>query len=459
MEFNSLAYLLFLPTVFALYWLGGGLRWRNGVVVAASFLFYGWWDWRFLCLMIATCALNFAAARWMERTAHRKWLCGATLAMNFGILGVFKYYDFFAESLDALLQPLGIDAGFPLLHLILPVGISFYTFQVTGYVIDVYRRQTRAVEDVMQFFAFVSFFPQLVAGPIERSSQLLPRFGVVQRFDRAEAVEGMRRILWGLMKKMLLADNCGAVADQIFSQSGSASIEELWLGALCFAFQIYGDFSGYSDMAIGSARLFGIRLMENFDRPYLSRSIPDFWRRWHISLMTWLRDYVYIPLGGNRHGVWRKWRNTFAVFVLSGLWHGAGWTFVCWGIWHALLFVPYSLVGCLKTVRSGLTGLLQGALCFVLVLIGWVMFRAENMAQAGRYIYGMLGGAEGGGYAFSRMPLLFIALFMAAECFLHGKLPFDRLRHRSLRMLIYLLLFLLTLWFGGRPATFIYFQF
>ncbi len=459
MEFNSLAYLLFLPTVFALYWMGGGLRWRNGVVVAASFVFYGWWDWRFLCLMIATCGLNFAAARLMERTERRRLLCVATVAMNFAILGVFKYYDFFAESLVALLQPLGIAPSVPLLHLILPVGISFYTFQTTGYVVDVYRRQTRAASDVVQFFAFVSFFPQLVAGPIERSSQLLPQFGVVQRFSRSEAVDGMRRILWGLMKKMLLADNCGAVADQIFAQSATASVAELWMGALCFAFQIYGDFSGYSDMAIGSARLFGIRLMENFDLPYLSRTIPEFWRRWHISLMTWLRDYVYIPLGGNRYGVWRKWRNTFTVFILSGLWHGAGWTFVCWGIWHALLFVPYALFGFLKTARGGLLGVMQGVLCFALVLIGWVMFRAENMAQAWHYLIGMLGGAEGMDYAYSRQPLLFIALFFAVECFLRGRLPFGRLPHRSLRMLVYLLLFLLTLWFGGRPATFIYFQF
>ncbi len=463
MLFNSLAYLLFLPIAFLVYWTVPG-RWRNAVVVAASFVFYGWWDVRFLGLMVLTCAVNYAAALLMDAVARRRTVCALAVVFNFAVLGAFKYYDFFAGSLAALCRDFGWQLHPPVLHVMLPVGISFYTFQVTGYVVDVYRRATPATRDVLRFFAFISFFPQLVAGPIERSTQLLPQFARVQRFDRAQAVDGMRQILWGLMKKMVLADNCAAVADYAFAHPTTLSSADLWLGIVCFAFQIYGDFSGYSDMAVGSAKLFGIRLMKNFDRPYFARTIPDFWRRWHISLMTWFRDYVYIPLGGNRRGRLRQYANTAAVFAISGLWHGAGWTFVVWGLYHAALFLPYSLLRpvlarCGRWATPPLT-----LLTFLLVLMGWVVFRAPDMATAGHYLAGLFDPDRWGPTSCSRLPLLYIGLLVAAEAVSRREHPLalaghGLLCHRAVRMALYYALFIGTLLAGGRPTEFIYFQF
>ncbi len=463
MLFTSLAYLLFLPTVFALYW-GLPSRWRCFVVVVASAVFYGWWDVRFLGLMAATCGAAWALALPMERQkgTTRRLLCGIAIGIGLSVLCVFKYFDFFVASAAAAFESLGWRTNLPLLGVVLPVGVSFYTFQAIGYVVDVYRGEVRAERSLLRFFAFVGFFPQLVAGPIERSAHLLPQFASPRRFDRADATEGMRRILWGLLKKMVLADNCGAVADHIFANYDAASTSELWVGALCFAFQIYGDFSAYSDIAIGSARLFGIRLMENFDKPYFSRSIPEFWRRWHVSLMTWLRDYVYIPLGGSRRGTGRKWLNTLTVFLLSGLWHGAGWTFVAWGAYHALLFLPYSLIPSLTAESRGLGGLLKQGGVFVLVLLGWVLFRAESISVAFTYLQGMFS-AAGEGVGYSRMPLLYILVFMAVEA-LWGATPLrfksvGFFRYSAVRMVVYLVLFFAALFLGGRPAEFIYFQF
>lgn len=462
MLFNSLAYLIFLPTVFLLYW-GLPARFRCTIVVAASFLFYGWWDVRFLGLMTLVCACNWLAGIGLESVRHRRRLCTGVVLFNFSILGVFKYHDFFAQSLETALTTMGWDVHFPLLQFVLPVGISFYTFQATGYVVDVYRRHTPAERDALRFFAFISFFPQLVAGPIERSSRLLPQFATPRRFDRPQATDGMRLILWGLMKKMLVADNCAVVADHVFANSATASAGDLWWGAVCFAFQIYGDFSGYSDMAVGSAKLFGIELMRNFERPYLSHDIPEFWRRWHISLMSWFRDYVYIPLGGNRWGKLRKWRNTLTVFLLSGIWHGAGWTFVAWGLYHALLFVPASLFrktsGQRERRHPG-----QVAVTFMLVVIGWVIFRSADMAQAVGYVAGMFDLSRGIGLSCSRLPVLYIAALMLAEYGCRGRHPLDfrghgLLRFRATRFAVYYILFLFTLWAGGKPAAFIYFQF
>lgn len=463
MQFTSLAYLLFLPTVFLLYW-GLPSRWRCAVVVVASAVFYVWWDVRFLALMVATCGAVWALALCMEgrRGAARRRLAGAAVGVSLSVLCGFKYFDFFMASASAALESLGWRANLPLLGVALPVGVSFYTFQTIGYVVDVYRGEVLAERSALRFFAFVGFFPQLVAGPIERSANLLPQFALPRRFDRAEATEGMRRILWGLLKKMVLADNCGAVADHVFAHYEAASSGELWVGALCFAFQIYGDFSAYSDMAIGSARLFGIRLMENFDRPYFSCSVPEFWRRWHISLMTWLRDYVYIPLGGSRRGAGRKWFNTLAVFLLSGLWHGAGWTFVAWGAYHAVLFLPYALFPALGAVRRGLGDLCRRALVFFLVLLGWVVFRAESLDVALVYLQRMFS-FTAGGIGYSRLPLLYIVLFVTVEA-LWGAAPLKLkptgwLRYGAVRMAVYLVLFLTALLLGGRPAEFIYFQF
>lgn len=466
MSSTSLAYLFFVPAVFLLYW-SVPARWRNAVIVAASCVFYGWWSWSLLALMLMVCAVNFLAGRAIEHGSRRKATCTCVIAFNFLVLGVFKYYDFFIDNLRMLCAEAGWTLHAPVLDLLLPVGISFYTFQATGYVIDVYRRQTRATESWLQFFAFITFFPQLVAGPIERSRQLLPQFsGRSLRFSRPMAVDGMRQILWGLTKKMLLADNCAAVADYAFSHSSTLSMPDLWTGALCFAFQIYGDFSGYSDMAIGTAKLFGIRLMRNFDRPYFSRSVPEFWRRWHISLMTWFRDYVYIPLGGSRHGRWKKTRNTFAVFLLSGLWHGAAWTYVAWGLYHALLFLPARKHPAEETVKPTLKAIAQVSATFVCVLLGWVIFRAANMSQAAGYLCGLFDLTRWGGTTCSRLPLLYIALLLLCEsrCKADHPLALDRcglriFRHRAARLLVYYVLFLLTLAAGGPATQFIYFQF
>ena len=325
MLFNSFEYILFLPIVFLLYWFvfdyamrgcKHQLLWQNLLIVVASYIFYGWWDWRFLILIAITTLCSFASGlmiSWCERNlseggkySRLKWLFNpklwlwANILLNLGILGVYKYYDFFAREFAELI---GIEADFLLLHLILPVGISFYTFQALSYSIDVYRKQIEPCHDIVAFTAFLSFFPQLVAGPIERATNLLPQFQRKRSFDYATAVDGMRQILWGLFKKIVVADNCATYVDIVFADISSHSGSTLLLAAVLFTFQIYGDFSGYSDIAIGTAKLFGIKLMRNFNVPYFSRDIAEFWRRWHISLTTWFRDYVYIPLGGSRPNI------------------------------------------------------------------------------------------------------------------------------------------------------------
>ena len=462
MQFNSLSYALFLPVVFLLYWVSP-FRYRNILLVVASFIFYGSWSWGFLALMFFTGLVNWGTALWMGHTSHRKWLLWITLLVNFLILGTFKYFNFFAENLMDFLSLFHLSVDIHLLNIILPVGISFYTFQVSGYVVDVYQRKLNAVSDIWHFFAFLSFFPQLVAGPIEQAGHLLPQLGRQRQFDYTQAASGMRLILWGLMKKMLLADNCGHVADMIFDQYQTCTTTELWMGAIFFSFQIYGDFSGYTDMAIGSAKLFGIELMQNFRRPYLSVSIPDFWRNWHISLMMWFRNYIYIPLGGNKKGVLKKWRNVFAVFALSGLWHGAGWTYVVWGLYHAALFIPYSFLP-VRESESGLRKVGQIAITFMLVCMGWVIFRSENMVQAVDYLSGMIVGQNGWQYGYSRLPILIIVAFFSLELWSKGNNPLDFkcggwLKYKVVRSFIYFGLFLLTLGMGGQSAQFIYFQF
>ena len=344
MVFNSIQFAIFLPIVFAIYWLlRKNLKLQNLFVVLASYVFYGWWDWRFLFLIAFTSFCSWGSGLLIHQTSNIKhqtspkfWLI-ANVVLNLGILGVFKYYDFFVTSFAGMS---GVDASRHLLNVILPVGISFYTFQALSYSIDVYRNKIEPTRDPIVFFAYVAFFPQLVAGPIERATNLLPQFQKARTFDYTEAVEGCRRILWGLFKKMVIADNCAVYVDSVWKDYANQSGSTLVLAAVVFAFQIYGDFSGYSDIAIGTAKLFGINLRDNFLTPYFSRNVAEFWKRWHISLNTWFVDYVYIPLGGSREGRWNTIRNTFVIFLLSGLWHGANWTYVGWGAYHALLFVP-----------------------------------------------------------------------------------------------------------------------
>lgn len=397
MLFNSLEFAIFLPIAFLLYWFvfNRKVRWQNLFVVVASYIFYGWWDWRFLFLIAFTSFCSWGSGLLIQKyreTPTAKLCHVLNIVLNLAILGVFKYYNFFVSSFSKLFS-LGHADGL-LLHIILPVGISFYTFQALSYSIDVYRQKLEPTRDIIQFFAFVSFFPQLVAGPIERATNLLPQFEKPRKFDYSQAVDGMRQILWGLFKKIAVADTCAVYVDQVFGNFQAQNGTTLIIAAILFAIQIYGDFSGYSDIAIGTAKLFGIRLMRNFRNPYFSRDIAEFWRRWHISLTTWFRDYVYIPLGGSRVSKGKIIRNTFIIFLLSGFWHGANWTFIAWGAYHAILFLPLILMGknrkYLNEVAEGKalpslkeTG--QMLLTFMLATAGWIIFRSDSIAQAWQY--------------------------------------------------------------------------
>lgn len=438
MLFNSLEYAVFLPIVFLLYWVIGyarindslKLRMQNAFVVVASYIFYGWWDWRFLLLIAFTSLCSYGSGILMQRVERqcateltgrtidlqlvakkKKLITASNIVLNILILAVFKYYDFFVSEFAQLFN---ISTDGLLLKVILPIGISFYTFQALSYSIDVYRGNIKPTKDIIAFFAFISFFPQLVAGPIERATNLLPQFLRNRRFNCEQGMDGISQILWGLFKKIVIADNCAIYVDQVWSTYPTQSGSTMLLAAVLFTFQIYGDFSGYSDIAIGTAKLFGIKLMRNFNNPYFSRDIAEFWRRWHISLTTWFRDYVYIPLGGSRPAVDNRWigkkwtenskkliilRNTFIIFLVSGIWHGANWTFLVWGTYHAILFTPLILIGknrkytnqvadgrWVPTVKEAL----QMLLTFALVVIGWVIFRAETIGKAWEYLCGMI---------------------------------------------------------------------
>ena len=403
MLFNSIEFLFFLPIVFLLYWfVFRSYRWQNLLIVLASYVFYGWWDWRFLLLIALTSFCSFLSGVGLERyEGHRsrqKLVSAANIILNLSILGVFKYYNFFVESFSFLFSTMGLQLDWVTLNIVLPVGISFYTFQALSYTIDVYQHKLRATHDVVAFFAYISFFPQLVAGPIERATHLLPQFQKKRHFEYDKAVDGCRQMLWGFFKKMVIADNCGSIVTQIWGSYGHQPGFILFCGAILFTIQIYCDFSGYSDIAIGCARLFGFDLMKNFDYPHLARSIPEFWRRWHISLTTWFRDYVYFPLGGSRCSQGRAVRNVLLVWAVSGLWHGANWTFVCWGLYHGILLAIYNVLGIntkyqhivaygkwLPSVKE----VLQVTSTFLLVAIGLVIFRAETLTDAIGYLGGM----------------------------------------------------------------------
>lgn len=396
------------------------------------------------------------------------------MILNLAILCLFKYYNFFVRNLQSLLLPMGIHLDDITLDLILPVGISFYTFQALSYSIDVYRGRISATRDVCAFFAFISFFPQLVAGPIERATNLLPQFLAPRRFDYGRAVNGSRQILWGLFKKMVIADNCAPIVNDIFADPGEWGGINLWIGAFCFAFQIYGDFSGYSDIAIGVAKLFGINLMRNFRTPYFSRDIAEFWRKWHISLTTWFRDYIYIPLGGSRCRKSKVVRNTFVIFLVSGFWHGAEWTFVAWGAYHAALFMPLIIrdrnrkyldePGCgafLPTMRESL---LMGR-TFLLVVIGWILFRADNISRAWQYIGRMFTNFSYHGPHPSKTAVACILLLLVVEWVGRNKEhPFNiaghgLLRFSLMRWIVYFIIAMICMLFSGVQGEFIYFQF
>lgn len=400
MLFNSISFAIFLPIVFILYWfvMNKSLKLQNILLLVASYFFYSCWDWRFLFLLIFSTLLDYFTGIKMSDATNQKskrfwfWL---SISVNLGFLGVFKYYNFFAESFAAAIANFGFYVSPWTLKVILPVGISFYTFHGLSYVIDIYYGRIKAEKNFIDYSVFVSFFPLLVAGPIERATHLLPQIQKERKFDYTKAVDGLRQILWGLFKKIVIADNCAQFANLIFDNSAHYSGSTLVLGALFFTFQIYGDFSGYSDIALGTARLFGIDLLRNFAFPYFSRDIAEFWRRWHISLSTWFRDYLYIPLGGSKGGTWMRVRNTFIIFLVSGFWHGANWTFIIWGLLNAIFIMPSIIFGTnrtnLDTVASGrylpsFKEFLMLVTTFGLAVFAWIFFRAENVGHAFSYI-------------------------------------------------------------------------
>ena len=472
MLFNSIEFALFLPVVFLLYWFvfRRSVRAQNLFVVAASYLFYGWWDWRFLFLIAFTSLCSWGSGLLIERYRTRpvaKAVHVLNIVLNLAILGVFKYYDFFVTSFANLFLH-GRTDGL-LLNIILPVGISFYTFQALSYSIDVYRGKLEPTRDIVQFFAFVSFFPQLVAGPIERATNLLPQFAKPRTFDYAQAVDGMRQILWGLFKKIVVADNCAAYVDYVYGAYSTQSGLTLAIAAVLFAFQIYGDFSGYSDIAIGTSKLFGIKLMRNFDNPYFSRDIAEFWRRWHISLTTWFRDYVYIPLGGSRVSKAKVVRNTFVIFLLSGFWHGANWTFLAWGAYHAVLFMPLILLGRNRKfigvvaedrLLPSWSDFGRMLLTFILVTVGLVLFRADSISQTWHYLALLPQG--GASYTEGLAACTVYVLLMLVMEWIHraGNHGLDlHIRSTALRILLYYSLIVIMFFAYTNSEAFIYFQF
>lgn len=471
MSFNSIEYLLFLPIVFMLYWfVFKKVRFQNLLIVVASYIFYGWWDWRFLILIAFTslCSYLSGLAIANSKTGGGKLYAAANIVVNLLILGVFKYYNFFAESFASLLSSFGINADFATLKVILPVGISFYTFQALSYTIDVYRKKIEATHDVIAFFSYISFFPQLVAGPIERATNLLPQMLNKRRFDYSQAVDGIEQIVWGLFKKMVVADNCAILVNDVWGNYQEQNSITLIAGAVFFAFQIYGDFSGYSDIAIGSAKLFGIKLMRNFKLPYFSLSIPDFWKRWHISLNTWFVDYLYIPLGGSRCAKWKWFRNTLIIFLVSGLWHGANWTFVTWGAFHALLFLPFMLLGKTKMDSSldtlNAKKIISIVTTFCLVVIGWVIFRAPSINDAWMFMCSIGQNWDLPSIMpISKFTLLWIALLVGVEWFSRNyEQPFrivHKIPYSFVRYTLYVVAVMLVLIFAAPSQGFIYFQF
>jgi len=478
MLFNSLDFAIFLPIVFIFYWFltNRNLDVQNSLVVIASYVFYGWWDWRFLSLIIFSTCVDFfvgLSLKNQENKLRRKLLLLLSLSINIGFLGFFKYYNFFLDNFISAFSFFGREISGSSLHIILPVGISFYTFQTLSYTIDVYRKKLEPTNNFIAFSAFVSFFPQLVAGPIERATNLLPQFYKKRVFNTSQAVDGFRQILWGLFKKIVIADNCAHYANLIFNNSSDYSGSTLVLGVILFAFQIYGDFSGYSDIAIGTSRLFGFNLMKNFAFPYFSRDIAEFWRRWHISLSTWFRDYIYIPLGGSRVQNWKKIRNVFVIFIVSGFWHGANWTFIVWGALNALYFLPLLLLNrnrknldniSSQKLSHKIKNILHIFLTFTLTLFAWIFFRAENLNHAIIYIQEIFT------QNLFSFPAIFpvktfalLIIFICIEWFgRKNEYAIEKLFIKTsvkIRWSFYYILILLIYLYGGEEQQFIYFQF
>lgn len=486
MLFNSISFAIFLPVVFLLYWFlfKKNLKFQNVLLLTASYFFYSCWDWRFLFLLIFSTILDYFTGIKIYNAktslAEKIWLW-ISITINISFLGVFKYYNFFASSFTVFLSELGIQAHTETLNVILPVGISFYTFHGLSYVIDIYYRKITPEKNYVTYALFVSFFPLLVAGPIERASHLLPQLKIPRFFSYARSIDGLKQILWGLFKKVVVADQCGELADIMFDSSGDYTGSTFFLGALFFTFQIYGDFSGYSDIALGTARLFGIELLRNFAYPYFSRDFAEFWRRWHISLSSWFRDYIYIPLGGSKVGVLKRVRNTFIIFLVSGFWHGANWTFLAWGALNALFILP-SIIFRTNRVNLDIVALSRNfpsikdffsiATTFMLTVFAWIFFRAKDLSSAFEYISNTLNSTLfqlPDGIAFHSstfhpaITLIFIAIMVIIEWFgresAYGIMNIMRNWPTLFRYGFYYSLAMTILLFAIKGKQFIYFQF
>lgn len=478
MLFNSLDFAIFLPVVFAIYWFitKSNLKLQNTLLLVSSYIFYGWWDWKFLSLIIFSSAVDYVVGIGLSKSEdrrRRKLLLLTSISANLGVLGFFKYFNFFTEAFADAFSLLGAPFDPARLSYALPIGISFYTFQTISYSIDVYKKKIEPTKDIIAFFAFVSFFPQLVAGPIERAKNLLPQFCREREFNYNNAVDGLRQILWGLFKKVVIADTCAIYVNEVFPNYSDHSGSTLIIAAIFFAFQIYGDFSGYSDIAIGTARLFGFNLMRNFAFPYFSRDIAEFWRRWHISLSTWFRDYVYIPLGGSYGNLQQRVRNILIIFLVSGFWHGANWTFIAWGLLNALYFLPLLITNknrnnldivaegkILPTARE----IIQIMTTFSLTTIAWVFFRSETITDAFLYLSKLFSSSLFTIPDLSgKQQLLFISILLIVEWLGREKahaLEFDNEKFPVYyRWACYSALLFLIVVYGQEKLEFIYFQF
>ncbi|HWN94430.1 MAG TPA: MBOAT family protein [Methylomirabilota bacterium] len=480
MTFTTLTFLIFFVAVFALYWSLRSLRAQNILLVIASYVFYGWWDWRFCLLMVAASLVDFSVGLGLNKAEvpwKRKFLLTCGLTCNLSMLGFFKYFNFFAENFQIAAAQIGWQMDPFILNVVLPVGISFYTFQTMSYSIDIYRRKLRGTTQLLEYLAYVSFFPQLVAGPIERATHLLPQFFKERLFSEAQATDGCKQILWGLFKKMVIADNLAPIVEAAFSNPSAYNGAELALATIFFAFQIYCDFSAYSDIAIGVAKLLGFELMRNFAYPYFSQSVGEFWRRWHISLSTWFKDYVYFPLGGNRVGQSRLIFNVMVTFLLSGLWHGASWNFLIWGALNGLGVLPEILRPRHSKRNSSEIPVSQPSVgacfkilaTFTFICVGWVFFRAQTFAGAllvleriGTSFLSSAGGLLArhdptDGRIFIVLPLL-VGLEWVKRRYPHP-LVFERWP-RFARGIAYAALFWTIVYLGTYgSSTFIYFQF
>lgn len=478
MIFNSLAFLVFLPIVFTIYWLlrTDRLRLQNIILLVASLYFYACWDWRFLFLLLFSICLDYYTGIKIDNSAsdriRKTWLV-ISVGVNLGFLMVFKYYNFFIDSFREAVGLIGYHPDIKTLNIILPVGISFYTFHGLSYVLDIYYKRIRSEKNFTDYALFVSFFPLLVAGPIERATHLLPQIKNKRTFNYAKAVDGLRQILWGLFKKVVIADYCAApYVNDIFNNSAGYGSVTLVLGAFLFAVQIYCDFSGYSDIALGTARLFGFELLKNFSFPYFSRNIAEFWRRWHISLSSWFRDYIYIPLGGSKGGLLKKIRNTFVIFLVSGFWHGANWTFIIWGGLNAVYYLPsmimnknrkYTDVIAQDSFFPSLSELGHMLLTFALTTLAWIFFRADNLTHAIDYLTGIFSFRQLDSVSIPRTFSFLIALFFLIEWMgrksNYALQDFMVNKPRILRVAAYYLLVFFIFWFAGEEQEFIYFQF